>query len=284
MQRHVAFAFLSMLAACAAPADTDRQSDENLIRPCADALQLSDAPFHGLHAALVWVDPLTGVRACYGPADERRIPASTFKIPHALIALDSRVLDGPEARLEWDPEKYPREDWWPAEWAQDHTLASALEHSVVWYYREVAELVGPEREQAYLEALGLGNAEVGNNATSFWLTGPLEISAEEQVAFLRRLWDGSLPVSDEAQRQTREMVTVLSESDGERVLGKTGTGRMPDGSINWLVGVVERPQGPAYYAFWIEAAGWIPPQRRLEVLEDARSELPPLPHVGRTPE
>jgi beta-lactamase class D len=52
----------------------------------------------------------------------------------------------------------------------------------------VAERLGPEREAAYLEVLGLGNARVGDRPTSFWLEGPLEISAEEEVVFLRRLF------------------------------------------------------------------------------------------------
>jgi beta-lactamase class D/imidazolonepropionase-like amidohydrolase len=238
--------------------------------PCDGAGSVSEAAFAGHPAALVWFDPAGGTSVCHGATSQRRIPASTFKIPHALIALDAGVLDGPDALLTWDPEKYPREEWWPAEWAADHTLRSALEHSVVWYYREVAELLGPERERTYLEALGLGNARVGDRPTSFWLEGPLEISPEEQVVFLSRLWDGTLPVSAEAQRLTREMVTVLREADGERVLGKTGTGRMEEGSVNWLVGVVERPEGPAFYAFWIEAGGWIPPQRRVQVLDDVR--------------
>jgi beta-lactamase class D len=251
--------------------------------PCDDALGVSGTAFEGQVAAFVWVDPAAGTAACHGPAARRRVPASTFKIPHALIALDAGVLDGPDARLEWNPEKYPREDWWPAEWARDHSLASALEHSVVWYYREVAELVGAERERAYLEALRLGNAAVGDNPTSFWLVGPLEISAEEQVVFLRSLWAGTLPASAEAQTQTRNMISVLTQSDGERVLGKTGTGRTEQGSLNWLVGVVERPQGPAFYAFWIETDGWIPPQRRLGLLERLRADLPAPTAAGQRP-
>jgi beta-lactamase class D len=241
--------------------------------PCAGAVALAGEAFAGHDAAFVWLDPAAGVAACHGPTADRRVPASTFKIPHTLIALDIGILDGPDARLEWDRGKYPREDWWPAEWARDHTLRSALEHSVVWYYREVAELVGPEREREYLEALGLGNAAVGDRPTSFWLGGPLEISVEEQVVFLERLWAGALPVSSEAQRQTRDMVSVLGESNGERVRGKTGTVRTVERALNWLVGVVERPAGPAFYAFWIEADGWMPLQRRLEVLQVARRGL-----------
>jgi beta-lactamase class D len=223
--------------------------------------------------AFVWLDPASDTAICHGPTARRRIPASTFKIPHALIALDAGVLDGPDARLTWDPDKHPQDEWWPPEWAADHTLRSALEHSVVWYYRNVAELLGPDREASYLAALGLGNARVGDRPTSFWLEGPLEISAEEQVAFLRRLWDGTLPVSADAQRQTREMLPVLRETGGERVLGKTGTARLDHGFLNWLVGVVERPEGPAFYALWIEADDWIPPLRRLQLLDEARAEV-----------
>jgi beta-lactamase class D len=267
-------AILVTLSACVTPrvplADPAGTGGGGL---CDSARSVTEAAFAGSPAAFVWFDPAGGTSVCHGPTSRRRIPASTFKIAHSLIALDAGILDGPAAGLTWNPEKHPREEWWPAEWAADHTLRSALEHSVVWYYREVAELLGPEREAAYLEALGFGNALVGDRPTSFWLVGPLEISAEEQVLFLRRLWDGTLPVSADAQRRTREMVTVLREVGGERVLGKTGTGRMEQGSLNWLVGVVERPEGLAFYSLWVEAAGWIPPQRRVQVLDDVRAEL-----------
>lgn len=265
---------MAVLCGCAIPHVSAGDSVEAHAKgPCDGARSVSGAAFAGHAGAIVWFDQAGGASICHGPTTQRRIPASTFKIPHTLVALDAGVLDGPDSRLTWDPEKYPREDWWPEEWASDHTLHSALEHSVVWFYREVAELLGPEREAAYLEALGLGNARVGDRPTSFWLVGPLEISAEEQVVFLRRLWEGTLPVSAEAQRRTREMVTVLRETGGERVLGKTGTARMDRGSLNWLVGVVERPEGPAFYAFWVEEAGWMTPQRRVQVLDDVRAEL-----------
>jgi beta-lactamase class D len=272
MPRLLVFLLIPLLAAC-----TPRAEPEPLpapaVTPCTGAVQLSDAPFDGRPAAFVWYDPAAGTAACHGPADLRRVPASTFKIPHTLIALDTRVLDGPEAELTWDPEKYPHEPWWPAEWGRDHTLASALEYSVVWYYREVAEMVGPERERDYLQNFDLGNAEVGDNPTSFWLVGPLAISAEEQVRFLQRLWTGDLPASPVARRQTRALVTEFSDAGGERILGKTGTQPSPDRTLNWLVGVVERDEGPAYFAFWIETERWMPPANRLEVLRRARDEL-----------
>src|SRR5262245_19777510 len=50
---------------------------------------------------------------------ERLTPASTFKIPHALAALDSGVLTGPDHVFKWDGQPRSFEAW-----RRDHTLAS----------------------------------------------------------------------------------------------------------------------------------------------------------------
>lgn len=226
-------------------------------------------------AAFVWLDPARDrrVRVHAERAVERRIPASTFKIPHALIALDAGVLDGPDARLEWDPEAYPPDAWWPEAWRRSHTLRSAMEHSVVWYFREVARMLGPEREQHYLELLDYGNRDASANPTSFWLVGPLAVSADEQVDFLRRLWEGTLPVSAEAQATARDIVQVLQERPRFRMRGKTGTVRIEDGMLNWLVGAVEQGDETGYFALWLEGAEWVDASTRVALVEALLADL-----------
>src|SRR4029453_11981339 len=51
--------------------------------------------------------------------DQPTAPASTFKIPHALIALETGVIDE-RTVVPWDGTAY---DF--ASWRQDHTLESA---------------------------------------------------------------------------------------------------------------------------------------------------------------
>ena len=53
--------------------------------------------------------------------DRRVTPASTFKIPHALAALDAGVVAGPE-----DPRPWDGVERGPAVWNRDHTLATAI--------------------------------------------------------------------------------------------------------------------------------------------------------------
>ena len=43
--------------------------------------------------------------------------------------------------LPWDGVRRPRE-----EWNRDQDLRSAMKHSVVWYYQELARRVGPDRQ------------------------------------------------------------------------------------------------------------------------------------------
>ena len=135
----------------------------------------------------------------------RVTPASTFKIPHALAALDSGVVSGPDETFKYDGSPMPIESW-----KRDHTLASAIRHSVVWYFQRVATKLGLAREREYLHKFEYGNEDPDDSLTSFWLGGSLVISPEEQERFLLRLYQDALPVSRKAVREVREMLRQRS--------------------------------------------------------------------------
>jgi beta-lactamase class D len=183
----------------------------------------------------------------------RLSPASTFKIPHALAALDSGVLAGPDARFAYDPSW--AKSWGspdvPQSWKRDHTLATAMRSSVVWYFQRVATLLGPEREHAYLAKLDYGNKDSSSGLTTFWLDESLRISPDEQERFMVRLYEDALPVSKAAMKTVREIlvqppgvvVNAVGEHpfdapwpDGAVVSAKTGMGD----DVAWLVGHVRR--------------------------------------------
>jgi beta-lactamase class D len=183
--------------------------------------------------------------------DRRLTPASTFKIPHALAALDAGVVSGPQATRSWDGQQRDL-----AAWNRDHTLASAMRDSVVWYFQAVARELGLERERAYLERLDYGNADPSSGLSGFWLGGSLRVSPEEQLRFLDRFFALDLPVSGEALRTVSELlrqpegrvVNALGEHTfaapwppGTSLEAKTGFARESDGTaVAWLVGRVRR--------------------------------------------
>lgn len=160
--------------------------------------------------------------------------ASTFKILNSLIALDAGVIEGADSRFRWDGTRHEI-----ASWNGDQTLASAFAVSCVWCYQQLALKVGAERYRQQLKALGFGQLDEPLALTSFWLNGQLRISAQQQIAFLRRLVTGDLPFKSEHQATVRTIM-VVERGDDYLLRAKTGWAVRVTPQVGWYVGYVER--------------------------------------------
>ena len=167
------------------------------------------------------------------------LPASTFKIPNSVIALDTGVVSDPDKDIfKWDGVKRPFEAW-----NRDHTLRSAIAASAVPVYQEIAWRIGAERMQRYLDAFEYGNRSIGGGIDRFWLTGELRTSAFEQIEFLDRLRRGVLPASKRAQELTRDITPVTKVGEA-LIYNKTGLVGVDDRTkagevrpaLGWIVG------------------------------------------------
>jgi beta-lactamase class D len=186
------------------------------------------------------------------PCDQPTVPASTFKVPHALIALDTGVVTDPEALVPWDGREY-----WLDSWNRDHSLRTAIYHSVVWFFQGTARAIGRDRMREYLEALDYGNARVEEPIDRFWLDdGSLRITPEQQLRFWEGLYRGRLPRGAEHVPTLRALLvrppasfsgrvpegTTMPQVHEQLVMSaKTGTAGHEGGSVTWLVGHVACP-------------------------------------------
>ncbi len=243
----------------------------------ADTVELRQV-FGEYDGCFVLLDVSTGHLVVHNPgkAHRRFIPASTFKIPHTLIILESGLAADAEFFLAWDSVKVPARDWWPEAWSHDQTLRSAFRNSVVWFYQETARRIGEHQMRAYLQAFDYGNQDMSGGIDRFWLSGGLRISPVEQVVFLRKLYQGNFRITP-STRATLLEVMLLEESNGIMLRGKTGTGTSDTGtSLAWLVGFVEKSDAVYAYALLLEgetvAKDW-PPARRRELVQECLREL-----------
>jgi beta-lactamase class D len=207
----------------------------------------------GVKGTFVLLDAQTGrtLRSDPERARARFLPASTFKIPNTLIALETGVASGPGFALSWNSKVAPREAWWPESWARDHTLETALPASVVWFYQEIARRIGPDRMRSWLKRFDYGNQDISGGIDQFWLSGGLRISPDEQVGFLHRFYSGKLPVSERSTRIVKDLL-VLEETPAWRLSGKTGWAGNVRPQIGWLVGYLERGKDVYFFATNIE--------------------------------
>jgi len=201
--------------------------------------------FDAQHArgTFVLFDAQTGHYSVYDPqrANKGFLPASTFKIPNALLALDAGVVKDENEIFRWDRKPKPRK-----EWEQDLTFAAALRESALPVFQTVTHRLGPKRMQAGVEKLNYGNHDTSGGIDQFWLSGALRISALQQVEFLRRLEAGQLPVSKRATAIVKKMMIVETAPDGAAqpyvLRAKTGSlGSSVPEPVMWWVGWVERP-------------------------------------------
>ena len=174
-------------------------------------------------------------------AEKRFIPASTFKIANSLIGLSVGAVESVDEVLPYGgaPQRFK-------EWEQDMGLRTAIRVSNVPVYQELARRIGLERMRAGIDKLGYGNSEIGDVVDRFWLVGPLQISAVEQVQFLARLAEDALPIPKPVTAQVRE-IAQLEKGDGWVLYGKTGWADTYEPDVGWWVGWVQK--GDRVYAF-----------------------------------
>lgn len=170
-----------------------------------------------------------------GSAAERFYPASTFKIFNSLIGLSEGVVkDADEVFY-----RYSGEPVYLESWKADASLRSAIKISQLPAYKELARKTGLERMQQNITRLSYGNGTIGDKIDSFWLQGPLKISALEQVQLLTKLAQHKLPYPPAAQQQVCD-ITVLKQTDACTLHGKTG----------WAADNIKTPVG--WFVGWAE--------------------------------
>ena len=211
--------------------------------------------FAGMDATFVIYDAATDVSLIYNPdrANLRLAPCSTFKIPNAAIGLEAGSVADESEIIQWDSELYPYSDLPDVEpfnqWTRDHDLASGMQYSVIWFFTEVAKRTGQEQMQSWLETIAYGNMDSSAwlEPRQFWLTGALQITANEQINFLRGLYSGEY--FSERTTEIVKRIILLEETDAYRFYGKTGSCINDGGrSHGWLVGFVEVSEEVYFYA------------------------------------
>lgn len=169
-------------------------------------------------------------------ADQRYIPASTFKILNALIGIQHHKTS-PNEVFKWDGQKRAFRSW-----EKDLTLAEAMQASAVPVYQELARRIGLELMASEVKRVGYGNQNIGTQVDNFWLVGPLEITPVEEVKFAYALAKQQLPFDPSTQQQVRDML-LIENVQGTSIYAKSGWGMDVHPQVGWWTGWVEQPNG-----------------------------------------
>lgn len=209
-------------------------------------------------------------------AEQRFVPASSFKIANALIGLSLGAVTSVDEVIPYTGDANP----FMREWLQPMGLRGAMKVSNVPLFQELARRIGLPRMREAITRLNYGNEQIGGDVTSFWLRGPLAISAVEQTRFLARLARQTLPFPVRAQQQVAE-ITQVDAGPGWSLHAKTGWQNAPGAGVGWWVGWVQKGDQVTPFALNLAMAGAADAPKRQQIGRASLQALGILPPPRR---
>lgn len=180
-------------------------------------------------------------------ANTGKLPASTFKIPNSIIALETGIVENDSIVFEWDGQQRALPLW-----EKDLSFKEAFQLSCVPCYQEVARNIGAERMNSHLDEFGYGAMKVdATNIDMFWLEGESAISQFQQIDFLERFYKKQLPISSRTILILQEIM-VMEANVKYTLRGKTGWSISNNINNGWFVGYLETREDIFFFAANVE--------------------------------
>lgn len=185
---------------------------------------------------------------------DRVPPACSFNIFLSLVGFEEGVLHD-ENNPVWDyQEGYPGSY---DTWRQSQTPLSWMRVSAYWYSQLIAQELGKDKIESYLNLFNYGNQDLSGGHTSAWVNSSLRISPWEQAQFVQNIFKGSFPISSHALEKTKLLLFKEEMSNGWKIYGKTGLSSFIHKSgekmqVGWLVGFIEKQGRVLSFAYNIQ--------------------------------
>jgi len=180
-------------------------------------------------------------------AKTQRLPASTYKIPNSIIALETGVVENDSILFKWNGEPRGMKIW-----EQDLIFKDAFHFSCVPCYQDVARRIGAKRMNQYLNKLNYGAMDVDStNIDVFWLEGRSRISQLQQINFLKRFYKSELKITERTETLMKKLM-VIEENELYSLSGKTGWATRNGHNNGWFVGYLESSENTYFFATNIE--------------------------------
>ena len=195
----------------------------------------------------------------FNKANDRVLPASTFKIFNTLLFLDLGIVEDTLFTLQWDGTNHKHKGRTIASWNKDTNLAEAFRNSTVWYYKELSKPIDLKTYKKFMKKAKYGKV-FGNKKKEldFWNIGSkIGVSAKEQIRLLVRIHEYHGLYQKEHIDIVKELM-IEEKTDDYILRSKTGWTVTPDKrfdvgkDLGWYIGYVETDDNAYFFAVRIE--------------------------------
>ena len=169
-------------------------------------------------------------------------PGGTFKIFLSLVGFETKNIKSPgvdvtELKTTWKPE---------------HEAKAVYQNSTVHYYEDLSHNIGQSEIKNWMDKVQYGNEDTTGGIPHFWQSDGLKISSDEQIGFLRKLYEHKLPFEPVNMEKVKGMMTIR-DTLGYTLKGKTGWAMQDNQDIGWFVGYIETKNDTYFFANCIQS-------------------------------
>lgn len=180
-------------------------------------------------------------------SEVQKLPASTFKVIHLLIALETGAVKDENTIVKWPGKTDTTLYGYRPEIYHDMSIKEAFEVSAGWVFMELAQKIGKENYLKFLKKCGYGNLDLSTPGIDFWNFGAFAITPKNQVEFMIKVFENKLPFS-KRNIDILKKVMITEQTSEFTLRSKTGWTRWEGNDIGWWVGYVSTNDNHYFFA------------------------------------
>lgn len=171
----------------------------------------------------------------FGAIQERISPVGTFNLVLALAGLETGVIT--------DTNMVIRDS---SAHLSGLTMAQAFRTGNNSYFQWVAQKIGKNRMQYWIDSTYYGNLTVGNSMTTFWTDNTLRISPDEQMGLMERLYRNKLAFQPRSQNLAKKLL-IRKTAHEDTLYYLQGVGTPKDKKTGWITGWIKKKDEPYFF-------------------------------------
>jgi beta-lactamase class D len=175
--------------------------------------------------------------------------AATFNLVTALIALERGIAPSEDMVLRGVGANSTNPVW-----QKDMNMVEAFRTNNPFYFAELANKIGRTEMQKWVDTLRYGTKTLGEDFINAASNGTMQISLDEQVGLLKRLYFNQLPCTERTQRILRTLLDKKEKVNKYAVYKQSNSYGDSLTNKQWLIGIVEDSTAhPYFFAGQIES-------------------------------
>lgn len=154
-------------------------------------------------------------------------PGQTFNIVSTLVALHTGKLTDDSSLVKGNDSL-----------AESLNIYKAFRANSTTHFEALATLIGKDTMRFWVDSLKYGNKRIGNDLQHFWMNDSLQISADEQLGLIKRLYFKQHPFRASVQESLKKMLIVQNNAQFQTAY-QLGLVALKGKQLGWVVGWVE---------------------------------------------